>query len=153
MRTFFRKKLLREDFLGLDSVQGYLELATWYSSNAGIRLFVHKSDGSPPDTMLAEFSRLEKEGYVEVQWEPYGDGDDEEMMLKSICLTTAGHKLLSELQERSAGGRLKRRASDLLWVVVVSMLTTLVTLQVKGCMSPASGKEAPMRSAKEVGEK
>jgi hypothetical protein len=135
MRSFFRKRLIREEFFGLDSVQGYLEMATWYSTDGGVRFVVHDSDRMRPDSMLSEILRLQNEGYVEAQWEPYGDGTSDQMELKAISLSIAGHKLLAELQEKSASGKLKKRFSDLLWVIVVSILTTLLTLQVKGCVS------------------
>jgi hypothetical protein len=134
MRTLFRRKLVREDFFGLDSVQGYLEMAAWYSADSGVRFVVRESDRTRPDSMLSEILRLESEGYVDVQWEPYGDANSDQQMLRRITLTTAGHKLLAELQETSASGKLKKRLSDLVWVIVVSVLTTLLTLQVKGCV-------------------
>ena len=84
MRSFFRRQLVRNDFFGLDSVQGYLEMATWYSTDGGVRFMVNESDRTRADSMLSEISRLENEGYVEVQWEPDSSGGSDKMMLRTI---------------------------------------------------------------------
>lgn len=138
MRYFYRKTLTVNPF-EFDSVQGLLEAARWCDFSAGvIQLFVDEDSRERPDSLYSEILRLEKDGYLEVEWEPR-EHDSGKLQLRSMTLTTPGHELLARIQEKSAVGRLKRRVADLIWIVVtaifVSVVTTLVTMQIKGCAS------------------
>lgn len=132
--SLIRRGLIRGNFLGIDSLQGILECATWYagpgSPGGSVVFCASRDDAQQPDSLLATICRLEDEGFLQAIWGPEDEGGV--IQLESLTLTVAGHKLLAELREKTAAGRLKRRLSDLLWIIVVSILTTLATLQVKG---------------------
>jgi hypothetical protein len=129
-----RSTFIRGDFFGMDSLQGLLELASRYEgvdAPPGYVMFCAvRGEEKHPDSFFSTIVRLQNEGYLQAEWVP--SEDNSYLQLHRLTLTIAGHKLLAELKEKSAAGRFKRRLSDLIWVIVVSILTTLVTLQVKG---------------------
>ncbi|MHC4123901.1 MAG: hypothetical protein ACYSSI_10035 [Planctomycetota bacterium] len=127
--TFARESLIRKDFFGIDSIQGLLELATWYSPDS-VQFCCNLSDKNSHDSMYFQLLQLEKEGYLNLEWEPYEE--DKTVQLSKISLTTQGRKLLEELKAKSKSGRLKQRLINLFWVVVTSIITTLVVLKIKG---------------------
>lgn len=131
MRHLYRKSFFPGRY---ESVQDCLELARWYE---GERLqFVFLSDEQADHRSLYnQLNRLKREGYLVLEWGPYESQDDDladAVFLKQISLTTAGHKLLDELRAKSKAGRWKQRLGDLVWVVVTSIVTTLVVLWLSG---------------------
>lgn len=127
MKTFARKTLLRQDWFGIDSVQGVLELATWYERGKHVTFIMNEEDLEDPKSFYSTLTRMQKEGYVDLSWEPYPDKQGH-VRLAGIALTTNGYKLLDELQQKSSWGLLKVRVAQLFWVVVASIATTLITL-------------------------
>ena len=128
MRHLYHKRFTPEHLLGFDTVQDYLELACWYCEG-GVNFICTQDDKASYKSMYSELNQLEKEGYLLVEWEPYALEDEPDgVLLKQITLTAAGHKLLEELNERTKTGRLKKRISELAWVIVTSIATTLVVL-------------------------
>lgn len=123
-----RERLLREPF-GLDSVQGYLELATWYGKGRVV-FGCHTSDRDVFDSMYHRLLQLEAEGYLLLEWSARDD-DPEHVSLEQIALTIAGHKLLTELQLKSKWGKLKDRLIGILWAAATSVVTTLAVIGFK----------------------
>lgn len=132
MFPFRRTGFIPEDPLfGIDSVQGLLELATWYN---GRRVFLHfdLEDKDSYESPYFQLLQLEKEGYINALWEPHPDDGREMVKLKQISLTTNGHRLLDELQQKSSSKRLRKRLGDLFWAALTSIVTTLIVLKLKG---------------------
>jgi hypothetical protein len=129
MKDFARASIIRRDFFGFDSIQGLLELATWYDEGKDVHFVFSRKTSKYSHRLLDTLKQLEREGYVTLQ---FSDTEDGHMCLESITLTINGHKLLAELREKSAAGKLKRRLGDLVWVILTSILTTLAVLWVKG---------------------
>ena len=128
MFTFYRQSYLRKDFFGIDSIQGLLEMATWYYK--GYVIFHYNlADKDNCNSMYFKLLQLENEKHINVVWEP---APDEKIRLKQISLTTEGMKLLDDLQHKSHFGVLRKRLLDLLWIVVTTIVTTLIVLKLKG---------------------
>ncbi|WP_425399980.1 hypothetical protein [Aeoliella sp.] len=138
-RTASRRSIFYSMVYPFDSVQSMLEFANGYSY-MGIRLSGDKVDEDDFDSLRAWMIRLEREGYVEIQWTDLPE--EGHRRIDAMALTTEGHKLLAELRSQSAGAKLKQRIADLAWIVVVSMLTTLATIQVRGWLAPAPAPTA-----------
>ena len=116
----------------LHTVQDYLELACWYGDEEGVQFICTQDQMTDYGSMYSELNQLTEEGYLLVEWEPYPlENEPDGLLLKQITLTTAGHKLLDELDGKSKTGKLKKRVSELAWVVITSMATTLVVLWVR----------------------
>ena len=128
MIDFARKSLSPKGISGIDSIQGILELALWYEGG-GIKLNFSAVEKNYSHSQLNAIRRLEKEGYIIVQ---YSERVDNFLQLESIALTVSGHKLLNELQDKSSSGKLKKRITDLLWIIITTIITTLVVLWIKG---------------------
>ena len=129
MKDFARASILRRDFFGIDSIQGLLELATWYNEGKSVRFVFSTEESEYSYRLLDTLRQLEKEGYITLK---FSDARDALVNLESIKLTISGHKLLTELRDKSAAGELKKRLGDLFWVILTSILTTLVVLWIKG---------------------
>ncbi len=125
---FHRTKFFSENVFGIDSIQGLLELGKWYELGQ-VRFCFSTIEGELANKPLQALKQLQSEGYLTIR---LSAPDDETATLESISLTIAGHKLLSELHERSASGKLKKRLSELVWVVITSIVTTIVVLWIKG---------------------
>jgi DNA-binding PadR family transcriptional regulator len=83
--------------------------------------------------MYFQLLQLEREGLIQLEWEPHSTGAGRELLrLRQIALTTNGHRLLQELQAKSRLGQVKKKVGDLLWVVITSIITTLVVLKIRG---------------------
>lgn len=133
MRSFERKSLAPNwRLFGLDSVQGYLELAEWYA-NGEVIFSCDPTDRERFGSMYFQLLQLEQEGLVIPQWESVSSSDGKQIIkLRQIALTIAGQKLLAELRAKSRIGKLKERFITLFWAVVASIVTTLVVLAIKG---------------------
>lgn len=125
MKDFTRKTIFVRRPLGVDSIQGLLELSTWYNDNK--YLYLGFPDNN--DTLIVPLRQLEKEGYVIIKISKDERGLD---TLDEINLTISGYKLLSELREKSAMGKLKKRIGDLAWIIATTIVTTVVVLWIKG---------------------
>ena len=128
MIDFYRSSLIKRGLLGLDSIQGLLELSTWYVGDDGGYITLSKKTSGHSGRNFETLKQLEKEGYVTLK---FLDENNEGVKLESVTLTISGHKLLAELRDKSAKGRLKKRLGDLVWVILTSVLTTLVVLWIK----------------------
>jgi DNA-binding PadR family transcriptional regulator len=124
MLPYTRKTLIRTDFFGLDSVQGLLEAAESYGDG---HVVLHFRLGEVVDLV----NQLVEEGYVTASWEAGSNGLQK---LATLGLTIKGHEHLHVLRQRSRTGRFHKRLADLGWIILASVLTTLVTLQVRGCV-------------------
>ncbi len=123
--SFARDTLLPKDFFGLDSIQGLLEMAMTYDKeDIGFGF----NSNHPIYTYLCQ---LEKEGYIHTEWSPYND-DPKTKALDQISLTIAGHKLLEEIKNKSRTGKIKKRIIDLIWIIITTIITTLIVLYFKG---------------------
>jgi hypothetical protein len=112
----------------MDSIQGFLEMAAWGREGHVVFCF-DLADKDNVNSMYFQILQLEKEKYINVTWEHAPDGY---MQLKQISLTVEGMKLLDDLQHKSRFGMLKARFRDLLWIVVTTIITTLIVLKLKG---------------------
>ena len=131
-KSFERTTIVPGDAFGLDSVQGYLELASWYHLGE-VTFGCHTRDRTKLHSMYARLCQLEKEGHMLLEWAPRESSDGDEMVeLRQVSLTTSGHKLLGELKSKSRLGRLKDRLGTIAWAAASSVVTTLVVLAVKG---------------------
>lgn len=127
--SFERKTLLKTDWFGLDSIQGILYFIDRYSD--GSFLCFDQSTVSDVTGIYFYFQQLEKDGYVVLNLIPKGNNPNI-LILRSAALTINGRKLLDELTAKSKSGSVKKRLIDILWIVVVSMITTLIALWIKG---------------------
>jgi len=132
MKDFYTTSIISKDILGLDSIQGYLDMAHWYH-NGHIKLVDQKKNEKEHGSFIFTLNGLEKDKLINIEWLEYKDDTQEEMLkLKQISLTVQGHKLLDELKDKSKKGRIKKRLSDLLWIIVTTVFTTLLVLKIKG---------------------
>lgn len=131
-KTFERTTLAPIFPFGLDSIQGYLELAEWYH-NRGVIFSCGLEQKTTLNSMYSRLSQLEKEGHLLLVWEDQTDYEGQpSLKLKEISLTTSGHKLLAELRAKSKLGKIKERLSTILWAAISSVITTLIVLAIKG---------------------
>lgn len=98
----------------------------WYAGE-GVVFCFDLTDAQRPQSIYAHLLRLQKEGYMEVSFEPNENRNDS-VRLVNLALTTSGHKLLAELQEKSFYGKVLQS----FWTIVVSVFTTLITLYLIG---------------------
>lgn len=127
-----RATLLPTDAFGLDSIQGYLEMALCYP-RWDVSFHCDPTDKGKLHSMYFHLCQLEKDGHLVLEWAPSTSHDGREMLeLKQIALTTSGHKLLGELRTKSKLGRLRERLATIAWAAASSVVTTLVVLAVKG---------------------
>jgi hypothetical protein len=131
MKIFYRKTLFQNR--SLDSIQAILEIHEQYGTPSGCYLCFAVADKGDPHSTLAHILRLQDEGYVRTTWDSDQYSDRNLLKLESISLTIEGYKLLEELKAKSKWGNLKKKISDLFWVVVTSIVTTLVVLWIKSC--------------------
>ncbi|MBN1839945.1 MAG: hypothetical protein JW802_07890 [Campylobacterales bacterium] len=132
MKKLYRTTFFPENFFGIDSVQGYLEMANWYEGEH-VSFVCNKEDKSKHGSMLFILNQLETDDNIKVEWADYKTYDDKDaLQLKQISLTVKGHQLLDDLKKKSRIGAFKKRAVDLLWVITTTIVTTLITLKVKG---------------------
>jgi len=130
MKEFARKSIFPKDHLsGMDSIQGILELALWYDNGKHILMNFSTGKTEYSHSLLTTIRQIEKEGYIITQ---FSETQNNLVQLESINLTISGHKLLEELQNNSSSGKLKKRMADLLWIIVTTILTTLVVLWING---------------------
>ncbi|MDA3877774.1 MAG: hypothetical protein PF483_11880 [Halothiobacillus sp.] len=131
MRPFERKSFHPVNPFGLDSIQGYLELAEWYSKKT-VTLSWDPKTLDQFGSMYWQLRQLEQEGLVVAEWAPRESSEGRETItLNQIALTITGQKLLGELRAKSPSGKLKERLVTLLWVIIASLFTTLVVLAIK----------------------
>ncbi len=139
MENFYRTTLIPKNGLGIDSIQGFLEMANWYNDCRTI-LVCNKKDKDKHGTVFFILNQLEKDGIVNIEWSYNSFPNDKDMKdmleLKQISLTVQGYKLLDELQNKSKFGSLKIRIKNLIWIVlttiITAIITTLVVLKFKG---------------------
>jgi hypothetical protein len=122
-----RPSLRDLNFFGVDSVQGLLELAEWYGEGHVAMSFNPDDSGKQVIDLL---NQLDQDGYVRVVWETMPEGA---LRLASATLTIKGHEHLYLLRERGGLRRVRKRLVDIAWMVLTSIVTTLVILQAKGC--------------------
>ena len=94
MRDFARPSLIR-DPVGIDSIQGLLEWATWYGKGRSIHLSFSEEESADPNGSIVALRQLESEGYVQFQ---LSDAENGHVGLELLTLTIAGHRLLAELR-------------------------------------------------------
>jgi hypothetical protein len=116
---------------GLDSVQGYLEMAEWYDEKH-VGFVCDASDISEFNSMYFQLTQLEQEGYLSIQWEPETSSGREMLAMKQIALTTSGRNLLAQLQAKSRWGKVRTRLATIFWAAVTAVVTTLAVLTIKG---------------------
>lgn len=116
---------------GLDSVQGYLELAHWYDSK-NVTFSCDPTDIQRFDSMYFQLVQIEKEGHLVIQWQHQTFSGREMLTIEQVALTTSGRKLLGELQAKSRWGTLKQKLVTIFWAALTSIVTTLAVLAVKG---------------------
>ena len=129
MTTLYRK-LFSENPFG--SIQDYLEMAEWYHEGH-VRFSCHPEDKTKHGSMLFVLNQLEANKQINIEWEDNVASDGEKMLLiKQLSLTVQGHKLLDEIKQKSKIGVIKKRFWNLFWVVLTTILTTLIVLKLKG---------------------
>ena len=135
MKDYYSKRFFAKDMhtmIGLDSIQGYLEMAHWYHKGH-IKFADNRKNKNEHWSILFILNQLEDEGYIKTEWIEYKNDEDENYLeLKQISLTTSGHKLLDELREKSKRGKLKKRIANIGWTIITTILTTLLVLKLKG---------------------
>lgn len=133
MIQYHRETLFSTELMfGFDSTQGYLEFATSSEENKSQVAFGADQENNY-STHLYKLKQLEKEGYIDIEWSRYVNSTgDEYIKIKQMCLTTSGRELLTQLKRKSRKGELKERTKNLIWVILTSIATTLIVLQIKG---------------------
>ena len=133
MNDFYRKTLMPSAMMRLDSIQGFLEFAINYKNGRYGYLVCKLSDKENHESVYYILNRLESEGNISIDWQDYPSSNDEKMIkLNQISLTTNGHKLLEELTHKSKLGTYRKKIVDLFWVILTSIITTLVALKFNG---------------------
>ena len=127
----YRTTYVRKHFFGLESVQDYLELAKNYKEGS-VNLVCDKNDETKYESVLFNLKQLEKDEVIITEWEDYVNERIDGWVLKQVSLTVKGHKLLDECVSKSKFGSLKTRITNLFWVVITAICSTLIVLQVKG---------------------
>lgn len=135
IRDFYRRSVLQRTFARVETIQDILEGALYYNTDEKIKysLVCANTEEQKPYSYYNQVCDLAKSGYLQVTWEdsldtPFPLGK----RLVEMTLTVEGQKLLDELRQKSALGRLKTRLVDLLWVVLTAVATTLATLKLTG---------------------
>jgi DNA-binding PadR family transcriptional regulator len=120
------------ELFGLNSVQGILEMGGWYAEG---HVILHFDPAANPGArqIVETLEQLQQEGYIKAELTPMPN-EPTVMRLQKIALTVKGHEHLRTLRDRSTGSRFRTRATEIAWIIVASILTTLATLQVKGCI-------------------
>jgi hypothetical protein len=116
----------KHQLYGLDNTRSILEWAI--HKDSGVIHCIDKNDFDSPKTFGSRLKRLESDGYLVIKHEMV----DEYYNVHEMVLTANGEKLLMELREKDPFHSLRTRVSNILWVVVTSMITTLVVLKIKG---------------------
>ena len=130
-----RKTWIRENWFGLDSIQGILEIAEWYPSEV-MTWVAGPGDREDPYHPLGMLRQLEEEGLVKTTWRDYPSPDGQSTVaLDKIWLTTKGHEKLRALRQQSRSGQWKARLSNIVISGLTALVTTLVTLYAKSCAS------------------
>ena len=129
--SLYRDTLRPRTTFGFDTIQGLLELAQYGNSEGGVGFCVHESDRSRPYSLYAKLLDLEKGGYITLAWKPVSlsPPDSDLLRLETIMLTVQGHLLLDELKRKSKFGRLRSNFRDLIWVILTSIITTILTMR------------------------
>ena len=130
-QPFERKSLFAKWPDGLDSIQGYLELADWYDSSR-VSFVCDPRDATEYHSMYFYLSQLEKDGHLVIDWHPYMSDGRQLRQIKQLALSVSGRKLLTELRAKSRWGRLTERLLTIVWAALTALVTTLVVLAVKG---------------------
>ena len=129
MTTLYRK-LFSENPFG--SIQDFLEMAEWYHEGH-VQFSCHAEDKTRHGSMLFVLNQLEANKQINIEWEDNVASDGEKMLLiKQLSLTVQRHKLLDEIKQKSKIGVIKKRFWNLFWVVLTTILTTLIVLKLKG---------------------
>ena len=133
MKDFYCETFIPKDpLLGLDSIQGYLEMAHWYHKGY-VTLVDYVKNTSEHGSMIFILNQLKKDDLINLELTKYKNDDGEDLLeLKQISLTIAGHKLLEELRKKSKRGQIKQRIKNLFWTVITTIITTLLVLKMKG---------------------
>ncbi len=129
MKTLYRQLFSDNPF---GSIQDYLVLASYYHEGH-IIFSCSPEDKTKHGSMLFVLNQLEANEQINIEWEDWVTSDGEKMLkLKQISLTVQGHQLLDEIKQKSKIGIIKKRFWNLFWVVLTTILTTLIVLKLKG---------------------
>jgi len=136
MSPLYRKNLFQRVIdpfrTGTDSVQGlleYLERETAFPT----RICYSSEPGDYSHRQWRRIQALVEDGYAKITYHDERNGDKPpDHFIDFAELTIKGAILLDELQAKSAAGRVRSRMGDLLWVVLTTIITTLVTLELTG---------------------
>lgn len=128
MDKLYRTTFIPGNGFGTDSIQGWLEFSLGYDRREW-EVSCGKNDTESHSSPYFMLNQLKSEGYLYLEWETRKDGGH---TISQLSLTVDGHKLLDELKLKSKSGTLKKRITDLSWVVVTTICTTLLVLKIKG---------------------
>lgn len=129
-KTLVRSKLLPTSAQP-ESVQDYLAMALWYDKRYVI-YSCDPTDATQFHSMYQTLCQLEKEGFLLLDWQQRTDADNGHLIeLKQMALTTAGQRLLAELQAKSPVGKLKERLVTIGWAAASAVVTTLAVMAFK----------------------
>lgn len=113
-------------------IREYLEMAETYH-NGSVIWVCPKSDKTRHGSMLFHLTQLEEDGYITTEWSDCKTHDGSEALeLLQISRTVKGYNLLDKLKVKTPIGSIKKRVIDILWVVITTIITTLIVLAIKG---------------------
>ena len=114
------------------SIQDYLEMANSYEDNY-FSICCDLEDKNKHNSMLFILSKLEADELNDIDWEDFKAEEGKKyLQIKQLSLTVKGLQLLEEIKKNSKFGKLKLRVANMLWVIVTTILTTLIVLKIKG---------------------
>lgn len=117
---------------GTDSVQGLLEYPDRETAFPTCICY-SSAPGEYSHRLWRRIEALVEDGYAKITYHDETMGNKAPYhFIDSAELTIKGAILLDDLQAKSARGRVRSRMSDLIWVVVTTIVTTLATLKLTG---------------------
>ena len=133
LTTLYQNTILPRTFFGIDTIQGLLEIANGFTNDKDqLRICEPEDKLDNPNSFYARINDLAKNGYVTVEWKPRTDssGNRNNVELNKLALTVQGHLLLDDIRKRSKPARLRSRIVELIWVVITSIVTSIITLRI-----------------------
>jgi len=117
---------------GENALRKYLSMADSY--NDGPIIWVCEvSYREVHGSMLFHLEQLQADGYITALWEDYTAHEGKPaLQLRQISRTVSGHALFNKLKDRTPFSMIRKRLIDLTWIVVTTIVTTLIVLTIKG---------------------
>jgi hypothetical protein len=128
MSIFYYSPNKLNDPFNHGTIRGILELAVDYKF---YRLCFTKSELTRAESFGSRINRMQKDGLLDLHVVDYPTNDSPDLVrIDSMALTAPGERLLIELREKDGTHLFEKNLGNLIWVIITSILTTLVTMYI-----------------------